>query len=474
MEHTHPDPSTTSRRRFLSGVTAGTASLVGVAGCIDGPGGGSRIEEGTGYASFFTLADWGNQVGGEHFEFENPIEVGEIGHGWDPDFDILAEAATREVFFYLDTPEFAWSQEVAATLVEDHQDVVVIDGISAIQPSKLLSFDDTLPPRQPPDEADAIDPESFAIGEFDIIDLHTGDTAAWWHDDHWHGGIPAVPLDGSRNLRVHIEDDQGRVPRLGSDETFQLHARVADGAPDDLVEFEVDGESVTIHGLDAGQTLAVFELHAGESVVFSTADDETVLTVAESDDIEVDVFFDPHVWVDPRLAVDIIDDLAATLADVDPEHAAAYHSNAEDYIAQIDELHAAIEETVSRGSIETVVFAGHHAFGYIADRYGIEFHTPVGVSPDADVTLSDVSNLAQVIESNDIDTVLYDPFEAPDPDQELPPMVDVLLEETGAEEAMPLTAAEGTTPAWRDSGYGWLEQWTEINLPSLEAALQAG
>ncbi len=52
-------------------------------------------------------------------------------------------------------------------------------------------------------------------------------------------------------------------------------------------------------------------------------------------------------------------------------------------------------------------------------------------------------------------------------------MVEVLLENTGAENYEPLTPAEGTTAEWTEQEWGWVEQMEAINIPSLRAALGA-
>lgn len=457
--------SSLGRRRFLVGAAAATTGFA-FAGCIEGPG-GDDIESGTGYAAFFTLADWGNQVGGDTFEFEDPVEAGEMGHGWDPDFDVISKAASREVFLYLDTPEFAWAQDIAETLESDHEAVNVLNGLTAIPEYELLTFAETREIDGDPD--DDVDPSTFEVGSFDLVDPHDGDIPAWWHDGHWHGGIPTVPLDDERSLRVHIEGIDGRIPPLDADSPFELSARPADDAPE-VFEAEVSGDHVTLSGIEEGQSLIVFELTVEGGDDFDTTSDPATVTVSDDIDQTGDVFYDPHTWVDPALATEIVSWLGEELGEIDPDNADAYEANAAAYIDEIEQLESDLAALVAGGDTNHVVFAGHHSFGYVANRYNLEFHTPVGIAPDAEVTQSDVSGLIRVIQEHDLDTVLYDPFEAPDPDHEVPPMVDVIVEETGVTPE-PLSAAEGTTPQWRDAGYGWLEQWTEINLPSLEAAL---
>lgn len=458
-----------TRRHFLLG--AGSVVTTALAGCIEGPG-GTDLEEGIGYAAFFPLADWGNHVGGDHFTFENPVAVGELGHGWDPGFDVVAEAANKEMFLYLDSPEFAWAQQLADTLASDHEAVTRLDVLSAIPPEELR-YQDGHDGRPEPDYDEEFDPETFTVGAFEVLDAHEDAPVLSWHAGHWDGGLPPIPLDGTVTLSIHVEDIDGRIPPLGEGHIFQVTVR-QNGTPDEVLDITATGATVTFEGLDIGQTQVVFELWAGDELVFDTAGEAVPIEVVDSDDRAGDVFYDPHTWIDPVLAVMMIEAIADTLASVDPDHAADFESNAASYIASVEAVHTELETLVSEAALHDVVLAGHDSFGYIANRYGIDFHTPVGISPDAEVTLDDISTLAATVEEHGIDTVLYDPFEAPDPDAELPQAVEVLLENTSADNAAPLSTLEGTTPAWNEAGYGWVEQWTEINLPSLRQAMGVG
>lgn len=450
---------------------AGSVVTTALAGCIEGPG-GSELEEGVGYAAFFPLADWGNHVGGDHFTFENPVAVGELGHGWDPGFDVVAEAANKEVFLYLDSPEFAWAQQLADTLASDHEAVTRLDVLSAIPPEELRSKD--APDRRPqPDYNEEFDPETFTVGELKVFDPHEDAPVLSWHAGHWEGGLPPLPVGGSVEFAIHVEDIDGRIPPLGEEHSFQVAVR-PDETADEVLDITSTRATVTLEGLEVGQTQVVFELWAGDELVFDTAGDPVPVEVVDSDDRGEDVFYDPHTWIDPTLAVLMIEAIADTLASVDPDHAADFEANAASYIASVEAVDTELETLVSEAEVHDVVLAGHDSFGYIANRYGLEFHTPVGISPDAEVTLDDVSALAATVEEHGLDTVLYDPFEAPDPDAELPSAVEVLLENTSADNAAPLSTLEGTTPAWNEAGYGWVEQWTEINLPSLRQALGVG
>jgi zinc transport system substrate-binding protein len=133
-----------SRRTVLrrgAGLFA-TGTATALAGCsgAGGAGGGESAGFDGGYAAFFTLNDWANTVASDHASFENPVEVGRLGHGWTPDGTLAADVASTDAFVYLDNPEFAWAQDLAAPLEADYDSVAVIDALDDVE-DDLLDWD---------------------------------------------------------------------------------------------------------------------------------------------------------------------------------------------------------------------------------------------------------------------------------------------------------------------------------------------
>lgn len=124
-------------RRGAGLVAAGAAASL--AGCSSGAGDRTAAFD-SGYAAFFTLNDWANRVAGDHASFEDPVDVGQLGHGWEPDGNLAAEVATTDAFVYLDSPEFPWAQDLAATLDADYDSVAVIDALDGVK-DELLAWD---------------------------------------------------------------------------------------------------------------------------------------------------------------------------------------------------------------------------------------------------------------------------------------------------------------------------------------------
>jgi zinc transport system substrate-binding protein len=467
-----------SRRTVLSG--AGALTLGALAGCLSEPGGENGSEGGKmeGYASFFTLADWSKNIVGDEMTVENPIETGEMGHGWEPPVDLQREIAESSVFVYLDSPEFAWAQDVAADL--DSEDVALINALEAVQ-GQLIPMDRESGDHEPDDREDAErydgDPAEVEVATFEIYDRRTSEEVGYWHNevDHWHGGVPDVAVDGHVAIDGYVEDEAGKVLPLGAGEPFELNARIPDGASEDPIEIESRGDHIEFHGVEEGRTMVVFELLADGEVIWDTsADNLSVAVVEETESTnEGSEFADPHVWVDPVLAQEMVKTIATGLGELDEDNADLYEENAAEYTDRMAEVDTQFEELAENAERDVAVLAGHDSFQYLEERYGFEIRTPVGISPDAAESSEDVSELIQVVEEHDIDTILYDPFETPNPDEDVPQMVDVLLDETDATDYAPVTSTEGTTEEWNEQGYGWIEQFEEITIPSFAKALGA-
>jgi len=448
-------------------LTVGAGAAVGsLAGCLGAIGLGED-EAGDGYTAFFPIADWAEQVGGDQLTFENPVGTGRMGHGWSPDADITPQVAATEIFLYLDTPEFSWAQAVAENLERDHEDVMTVDLLSGLGPY-LIGFDgesDNSGRIPEPDDSRDYPPETLA--DFDIWDLRSQTQTGYWHKgaDHWHGRLPEVLVEGTLPLGIALKDTDGNIVPLGEDETYQVSVSIVGDA--DAVKVETDGRVVEFRGRAVGEAQVVFEITRGEEVVYDTDGDLRSISVVE--EMSDDGFHDPHAWVDPVVAQEMVGTIADALAEMDPDNAAVYEENAARYTDRLAEVDAQFEQALSDAALDVGVFAGHNSYQYVERRYGFELKTPTGVSPDAQASRDEIIELIETVEDNDINTVLYDPFESST--GEYPQLVESILEESSAANAAPLSPVSGTTEEWEQEGWGWVGQMENVNLSSLETAL---
>jgi len=79
---------------------------------------------------------------------------------------------------------------------------------------------------------------------------------------------------------------------------------------------------------------------------------------------------DPHIWLDPVLAVKQCEAISEALCRLDPDHRDEYESGLKAVSGDLLRLHRTLETLLApwRGRVFYVV---HPAFGYFADRYGL-------------------------------------------------------------------------------------------------------
>jgi zinc transport system substrate-binding protein len=121
------------------------------------------------------------------------------------------------------------------------------------------------------------------------------------------------------------------------------------------------------------------------------------------EDHAVDGDLDPHFWLDPLLMADLGDAVAASLAEVDPDRAADYESNAAQLRDELETLDTEYADGLARCERDTVVVT-HDAFGYL-DRYGVHMEPILGLSPGAEPSPATLATLRDLIEEEGITTV---------------------------------------------------------------------
>lgn len=154
---------------------------------------------------------------------------------------------------------------------------------------------------------------------------------------------------------------------------------------------------------------------------------------------------DPHVWLDPMNAKIMAQNILDALITADPENAEFYKANAAALFIELDELKADYDEVFLDPTHKTIIYGGHFAFGYLANRYGLEILSPyTGFSPNAEPTPQAIIELIDRMTELNIKTIYY---------QELidPKTARVIAEQTGAKMVL-LHGAHNVTTEELQSG----------------------
>ncbi|MGB0307753.1 MAG: metal ABC transporter solute-binding protein, Zn/Mn family [Paracoccaceae bacterium] len=119
--------------------------------------------------------------------------------------------------------------------------------------------------------------------------------------------------------------------------------------------------------------------------------------------------FDPHAWHSLENAVIYANNIAAGLAQADPENAGDYYTNRATFISEIETLSADIEAMMkSLPADKRTVVTPHDAFGYFAATYDLTFVAPQGMSTESEVAAGDVAALITQIREDSISAVFIE------------------------------------------------------------------
>lgn len=118
--------------------------------------------------------------------------------------------------------------------------------------------------------------------------------------------------------------------------------------------------------------------------------------------------YDSHWWHDPRNAEAAVRGIERTLIAADPSHRRTFERNARAYLAQLRALDRGIARCIdSVPPARRKLVTDHDAFGYFAQRYGIEVIGAVipSQTTQAQPSAQDLSELAQTIEAEEVKAI---------------------------------------------------------------------
>jgi ABC-type Zn uptake system ZnuABC Zn-binding protein ZnuA/ABC-type Mn2+/Zn2+ transport system permease subunit len=138
--------------------------------------------------------------------------------------------------------------------------------------------------------------------------------------------------------------------------------------------------------------------------------------------------YDPHWWHDPRNAGAAAQEIESALAAADPSGRAVFERNADAYLAKLKALDAGIAKCIdSVPAKQRKLVTDHDAFGYFANRYGIEIVGAVipSQTTQAQASAKDLSELAATVERESVKAIF--------PESSLSPKVaEAIARQTGA------------------------------------------
>lgn len=168
------------------------------------------------------------------------------------------------------------------------------------------------------------------------------------------------------------------------------------------VENTVDAATLT--KLEAHGTGAGHEGHAHEEPAH---EGEEHAAGEEGHDHASEAGADPHVWLDPVKYAEVAKGVGSALEKADPDHAADYEKNTDALVKKLGDLDTAFETGLKNTATKTFITT-HSAFGYLAERYGLDQEGISGVDPESEPSPARIKELQDIAKQDKVTTVFFE------------------------------------------------------------------
>jgi zinc transport system substrate-binding protein len=218
-------------------------------------------------------------------------------------------------------------------------------------------------------------------------------------------------------------------------------------------------DAATLTTLETHGTSEDHSAHEGEAHTDEAHEGETHEGGHEHDHSEAGG--DPHIWLDPVKYAEVAKGVGDRLAKADPDNAATYEKNTDELVKKLGALDTSFREGLKNTTTRTFITT-HSAFGYLAERYGLDQEGIAGLDPESEPSPARVKELQQIAKKEKVTTVFFETLASDRTAR-------TLAKDTGLKTDV-LDPLEGITD--RSKGADYLEVM-RANLTALQKALGA-
>ncbi len=119
---------------------------------------------------------------------------------------------------------------------------------------------------------------------------------------------------------------------------------------------------------------------------------------------------DPHVWVSPKNAKIMVNDIYNSLVQIDPANQDYYTKNRDQYLLELDELDKNITESL-KGKENTKIIVYHPAWGYFCRDYNLQ-QIPIE-SGGKEPTPQEIADVIDLAKKENIKVIFVEPQYSP-------------------------------------------------------------
>lgn len=113
---------------------------------------------------------------------------------------------------------------------------------------------------------------------------------------------------------------------------------------------------------------------------------------------------DPHIWLDPLRACQMMENIAQGLGEQDPDNATLYHTNATLAIEQIRQAYTVLKPQLENLPCREMI-PFHDGFSYFADAFGLTVLTAIEEEAGSEASAKEVATIVAEIKEHQIPAI---------------------------------------------------------------------
>ena len=278
------------------------------------------------------------------------------------------------------------------------------------------------------------------------------------NSDEFNHMIFVKASEGVDFLEFNEDEDGFEDEIMSVIEEFE-HGRISPTEAIGLVKDLSDGRGDDGHGHGSEMLEDVLHMMDNGKIDAEAGLEEIGMIISEE---EGNHGYDPHIWLDPVIVKQQVNNIRDGLILADPENEEDYQRNAATYNAKLDEFDREVRVRLSDCQLDTFV-PFHNAFAYFAQQYSLKMFALGGLSPDAEATAMEIIEFVNFIKENNIKVIFAE-------DLIDPRLAEVIADEAGAQ-VMILSTLEALTPHEVDENTTYFDKMDQ-NIMVLEKALE--
>ena len=128
----------------------------------------------------------------------------------------------------------------------------------------------------------------------------------------------------------------------------------------------------------------------------------------EEDESQYEIEYDEHIWTSPVNAMRMVDVIAETLTERDPDHGAMYQAGAAAYLEELERLDKEFREVRDSAVHDMIVMGDKFPLRYFADTYGLRYRAAFsGCFSDTEPSARTIAYLIDKVKEEGLPVIYY-------------------------------------------------------------------